>query len=156
MKKILLFILLAVVTLSVASCGFLPAKEKSNSLSDIQNIVRETQTAFENNDYEGTQNGLSKLLELSNEPFYSESERLIAQFCATYINAGVMLDYIIKNDKQWVTTQNLDEFEILYRGLFVDVVNGRMTHTETLKEYLSGLVRATQQIYSHYTELIGE
>lgn len=156
MKKAKFLLMVMMVVFLVSACGLLPAHENSSSLNDIQNVVRETQAAFENNDYNGTQNGISKLLELSKDSLYSENERLIAQFCATYINAGVMLDYIIKNDKQWLSSHNIDEFDVFYRGMFVEIINGQVTHTESLKEYIKGLVRSTQEIYSRYSELTGK
>ena len=138
------------------ACGGSHVEKTSNSLNDIQNIVRETQNAFENNKYQETQTGISKLIELSKNSLYSESERLIAQYCATYINAGVMLDYIIRNDNQWLNTHDIGEFDIFYGGIFVEVINGNITHIDTLKEYCTGLVHSTREIYSRYTELKGK
>lgn len=156
MKKTLHFIMLFVFIFIITACGVSPTEKTSSSLNDIQNIVRETQNAFENNKYQETQNGISKLVELSKNSFYSESERLIAQYCATYINAGVMLDYIAGNDNQWLSTHDIAEFDIFYRGIFVDIINGKITHVDTLKEYCTGLVHSTQEIYSRYTELRGK
>ncbi len=156
MKKTLLFIMLFVFIFIITACGVSPAEKTSSSLNDIQNIVRETQNAFENNKYQETQSGISKLIELSKNSFYSESERLIAQYCATYINAGVMLDYIIRNDNQWLSTHDIGEFDIFYSGIFVEVINGKITYIDTLKEYYTGLVHSTREIYSRYTELRGK
>lgn len=156
MKKNILFIILSICIFLITACGGTAVEKKSSSLNDIQNIVRETQTAFENSKPKETQNGISKLIELSKNSLYSENERLIAQYCATYINAGVMLDYIIKNDKKWLSTHDIGEFDIFYSGAFVDIINGKITHTDTLKEYNSGLVYSTREIYSRYTELRGK
>ena len=156
MKKILLFIMLSTCIFMTTACGVSPVEKTSNSLNDIQNIVRETQTAFENNKYQETQTGISKLIELSKNSLYTESERLIAQYCATYINAGLMLDYIIRNDKQWLNKHDVGEFDIFYGGIFVEVINGKITHIDTLKEYYTGLVHSTREIYSRYTELRGK
>jgi len=156
MKKIILFIMVSVCVFAITSCGVTSVEKKSDSLDDIQNIVRETQTAFESDNSKETQKGISKLIEISENALYSENERLIAQYCATYINAGVMLDYIIKNDNQWLSSHNVDEFDIFYSGIFVEVINGNISHTDTLKEYYSGLVHSTREIYLRYSELKGK
>ena len=153
MKKNVYPIILIILTLILTSCGGTPTTKTSSSLNDIQNVVRETQTAFENNNSEETQNGISKLLKLAEDPLYSESERLIANYCAIYIKAGTMLDYIIKNDKSWLETHDIGTFDIFYGEVFVEVVNGEITHVDTLKEYINGLVQSTREIYAHYTEL---
>ena len=153
MKKIILLIMLSVTLLLTCSCSVTNTTKTSDSLMDIQNIVRETQSAFESNHYQETQKGISKLIDLSNNSLYSENERLIAQFCATYINSGVMLDYIIKNDKSWLEKHSVDEFDVFYGAIFVEVINGEITHTDTLKSYMKGLIGATQEIYFHYIEL---
>ncbi len=167
MKRILFLILLLLAIIMTASCGFAGVgntegslssntSNASNSLSEIQDFVREAQTAFESNDLVGTQEGVSGLIEISNNPLYSESERLIAQFCATYINSGVMLDYIIKNDNQWLETHDISEFDAFYSFVFTEVVNGQITKIDTLKSYMLGLIGATQGIYARYNELIAK
>ena len=161
MKKIKSFIALLMLSFIFAACGISSAgvsttKNVSSSLTDIQNAVRETQTAFENKNSAETQKGISKLIKLSEDSFYSESERLIARYCATYINGGIMLDYIIRNDKKWVETHDVATFDIFYGGIFKEVVNGNVTHIDTLKEYVGGLVNATSEIYFHYNELTGK
>ncbi len=156
MKKTIFFIILSICIFTFTACGVTSTEKTSNSLNDIQNIVRQTQASFENNNYQETQAGISKLIELSKNSLYSENERLIAQYCATYINAGVMLDYIIRNDNQWLSTHDIGEFDIFYSGIFVEVINGKITHTDTLKEYYTGLVHSTREIYSRYTELRGK
>lgn len=153
MKKIIYPILLMALALMLTACVSSPKTKTPSSLDNIQNVVRETQKAFENNDLEETQQGITKLLKLSEDPLYSESERLIANYCAIYIKAGTMLDYIIKNDKPWLETHDTDTFNIFYGGVFVEVVNGQITHVDTLKEYIGGLVQSTREIYTHYTEL---
>ena len=70
MKKTLLFIMIFVFIFTITACGVSPAEKTSSSLNDIQNIVRKTQNAFENNKYQETQNGISKLIELSKNSFY--------------------------------------------------------------------------------------
>ena len=147
---------MAVCMVVGTSCGKTTVQEKSDSLNDIQTIVRETQEAFESGNAKETQKGISKLVELSEDPLYSESERIIAQYCATYINAGVMLDYIIRNDNQWLNTHDVAEFDVFYGGIFVEVINGEITHIDTLEEYYAGLVNSTREIYLRYTELKGK
>lgn len=153
MKKIAYPIILIVLTLILTSCVSAPATKTSSSLDDIQNVVRETQNAFENGDLEETEKGISKLLNIAEDPLYSESERLIANYCAIYSKAGTMLDYIIRNDISWVETHDVDTFNYFYGAAFVEIINGEITHIDTLKEYIGGLVESTREIYAHYTEL---
>lgn len=154
MKKIISLLMVVIIIISVVACSPFFTEKRTNSLSEIQSIVRETQSAFESKDSQGTQQGISKLIELSKDSMYSELERTVAQFCATYINTGVMLDYIIKNDIKWLETHDVTRFDVLYSGIFVEVINGGVTHVETLKGYLRGLVEASQEIFTHYNELI--
>lgn len=156
MKKLKSFIAVMLLTLIVTACGTTTTKKVLSSLDDIQNAVRETQTAFENKNSAETQKGISKLIKLSEDSFYSESERLIARYCATYINGGVMLDYIIRNDKKWLETHDVGTFDVFYGGIFTEVINGNITHVDTLKEYIGGLTNSTAEIYYHYNELKGK
>ena len=67
-----------------------------------------------------------------------------------------MLDYIIRNDNQWLNTHDVAEFDVFYGGIFVEVINGEITHIDTLEEYYAGLVNSTREIYLRYTELKGK
>ena len=163
MKRIIVLVMVAAVSFAMASCGLSggtlnsvsnnTANNTPTSLNEIQTFVKEAQTAFESGDVAGAEKGISGLIEISNNPLYSESERLSAQYCATYINAGIMLDYIIKNDNAWLESHDVGEFDILYGFVFTEIVNGEITHIDTLKGYVMGLVGATQEIYYHYQEL---
>lgn len=126
-----------------------------SSLDNIQEAVREAQSAFESGDVEGTKIGISKLVEISEDQLYSKNERMIAEFCAIYINTGIRLDYIIKNDNQWVQEHDVDTFSVLHGSIFVDVINGKVRNNEMMNEYLVGLMQSAREINVHYNELMG-
>lgn len=153
MRKCVNVLAILITVLFLSSCGVTHSEHKNSSLSEIQNVVRETQTAFENGDISRTNEGIEKLIEMGENPLYSKSEKMIASYCALYIRGGVMLDYIIKNDKAWLETHNVDEFQEFHSQMFVEVINGRITHVDTLQEYGHALYQSVQEIETHYNEL---
>ena len=153
MKKTIVFLILLSTILTLSSCGITNTNSQNSTLSEIQNVVRETQTAFENGNISRTNEGIEKLIEMGENPLYSKSEKMIASYCALYIRGGVMLDYIIKNDKAWLETHNVDEFQEFHSQMFVEVINGRITHVDTLQEYGHALYQSVQEIATHYNEL---
>ena len=46
MKKTIVFLILLSTILTLSSCGITNTNSQNSTLSEIQNVVRETQTAF--------------------------------------------------------------------------------------------------------------
>ncbi|MDD4689402.1 MAG: hypothetical protein PHE51_06615 [Eubacteriales bacterium] len=157
MKKVLYTTMTIICCLCIFSaCGIYDESTTSSSIGEIQSIVRESQDEFEKGNTQGSVQYINQLIQISEDELYTENERLIAKYCGVYIKAGIMFDYLIKNDNEWVNSQDFAEFDILHRGLFVDVVNGNVTHNETLREYISGLVNCTKPIYDRYIAIGGK
>lgn len=145
--------ILLIIAVLLNACGSVNSTKTNSSLSQIQSVVRESQKAFENGDVSKANEKVSELIKISEDSLYSESEKMIASYCALYIQSGLMLDYIIKNDKKWLETHNVDEFQEFHSQMFIEVVNGRLTHIDTLREYGHALYNSTREIEKHYKEI---
>jgi len=156
MKKTILIVMCAFLTLSVfTSCGKTMSNNTSTSLTEIQDIVRQSQKDYESGNMKSANSQIDKLIKISQDTMYTENERLISKYCAVYINSGFTLNYLIKNDTDWVNSQDLSEFNILYERMFKEIINGGVTNNETLDQYINGLVNCTNPIIKRYRELKG-
>lgn len=163
MRKIFLSMLCMFLLVNLCSCAEPETSSQSTAptaLQEIQTITQEAQAAYEGNDMVTATNKTNQLMKIAQEPLYTENERLIAKYVAIYINAGMKLNYLIKNDNAWVNAdENLDSvngFNIMYGGFFNDVINGRITHNETLQEMVGSLVDCTRPIIERYNQIGGK
>lgn len=156
MKKTILIIICAFLTLCVlTSCGKTKSNNASTSLNEIQSIVRQSQNDYGSGNMKSANSQIDKLIKISQDTMYTENERLISKYCAIYIKAGFTLNYLIKNDTDWVNSQDLSEFNILHDSIFKEIINGGVTNNEMLDQYIDGLVNCTNPIIKRYKVLKG-